>query len=219
MRSYLHRLMGRLLAALVRLTGRWQSPWSRLSLPVPAGAFGPGSHREFAHYFEGESRVRVESIDEIVEWLLTCQYMTDAIQFKQRDLWQHPVTFEQLRCGDCEDFALWAWRKLAEMGVDVEFYVGRVVRDDEPGVDRQHAWVVFRVDGVPFLFEPAADRQRMIRHLSEAMSHYVPYFAVDGRLRTFAFSGYVLDTDRSRKAAQGRQTAQGGPGELGALHR
>ena len=148
--------MRRLLAGLVRLTGRSQSPWKRLSLPVPIGAFGPGSRREFAHYFEGESRVRVESIDEIVEWLLTCQYMTDAIQFKQRDLWQHPVTFEQLRCGDCEDFALWAWRKLADIGIDAEFYVGRVVVDDEPGVDRQHAWVVFRVDGVPFLFEPAA---------------------------------------------------------------
>ena len=216
MRSYLYRLMCRLLAAVVRLTGRSRSPWKRLNLPVPAGAFGPGSHCEFARYFEGESQVRVESIDDVVEWLLSCQYVTDAIQFKERDLWQHPVAFEQLRCGDCEDFALWTWRKLAEMGVDVEFYVGRVVRDDEPGIDRQHAWVVYRVDGVPFLFEPAATRPQMIRRLTEAMSGYVPYFAVDGHLRTYAFSGYVLDTHRNRKA---EQVAQSGPGELGALRR
>jgi len=83
--------MCRLLAAVVRLTGRSRSPWKRLNLPVPAGAFGPGSHCEFARYFEGESQVRVESIDDVVEWLLSCQYVTDAIQFKERDLWQHPV--------------------------------------------------------------------------------------------------------------------------------
>ncbi|MEO8260555.1 MAG: transglutaminase-like cysteine peptidase [Acidobacteriota bacterium] len=201
-------LIHRLWARLVDLTRRSTSPWKRVSLPVPAGAFGPGSHREFAHYFEGESHVRVGSIDEIVEWLLNCRYMTDALQFNQRDLWQHPVSFETLRCGDCEDFALWAWRKLAEMGVEAEFYVGRVVRDDEPEIDRQHAWVVYRVDGVPFLFEPAASRPRMIRRLAEAMSGYVPYFAVDGRLRTFAFNGYAIDASRSRVAtpSRGRQS-------------
>ena len=128
MRSYLRGLLRRLASPLVRLFGRSKSPWKRLSLPVPIGAFGPGSLSEFAQYFEGESHVRVESIDEIVEWLLNCQYMTDAIQFNERDLWQHPISFEQLRCGDCEDFALWAWRKLADLGIDAEFYVGRVVR-------------------------------------------------------------------------------------------
>ena len=130
----------------------------------------------------------------------------------ERDLWQHPVTFEQLRCGDCEDFALWAWRKLADIGIDAEFYVGRVVVDDEPGVDRQHAWVVYRVDGVPFLFEPAANRHWMIRRLTEAMDGYVPHFAVDGRLRTFAFSGYVLDADRGRNVARGRESREGRAG-------
>ena len=215
MRSYLRALFRRLVSWLVRLTGRSRSPWKRLSLPVPIGAFGPGSRREFAHYFEGESGVRVESIDEIVEWLLNCQYMTDAVQFNERDLWQHPVTFEQLRCGDCEDFALWAWRKLADLGIDAEFYVGRVIVGDQPGVDRQHAWVVFRVDGVPFLFEPAASRQLMIRRLAEAMDSYVPHFAVDGRLRTYAFVGYVIDTDRGGDATPGRESPRGGPGELG----
>ena len=213
MRRYLRALFHRLASAFVRLTGRSKSPWKRLNLPVPIGAFGPGSRREFAHYFQGESQVRVESIDEIVDWLLTCQYMTDAIQFHQRDLWQHPVSFEQLRCGDCEDFALWAWRKLADLGIDAEFYVGRVVVDDEPGADRQHAWVVFRVDGVPFLFEPAARKHMMIRQLAETMDVYVPHFAVDSRLRTYAFVGYVLDVERGRNVARGRE--KGGPGELG----
>jgi hypothetical protein len=215
MRSYLRGLLRRLASRLVRLFDRSKSPWKRLSLPVPVGAFGPGSLSEFAQYFEGESSVRVDSIDEIVEWLLNCQYMTDTIQFKERDLWQHPIAFEQLRCGDCEDFALWAWRKLADIGIDAEFYVGRVLVGDQPGVDRQHAWVVYRVNGVPFLFEPAASRQWMIRRLTEAMDGYVPHFAVDARLRTFAFRGYLLDCDRDRDPPGGRESAKGGPGELG----
>jgi hypothetical protein len=75
--------------------------------------------------------------------------------------------FERRRRGDCEDFALWAWRKLAEVGVDAEFCVGRVICDDRPEVDRQHAWVVFRVDEAAYLFEPAARiRSRMIRPLA-----------------------------------------------------
>jgi hypothetical protein len=209
----LHKLFRWLLSWLVRLGWRSKSPWKRLSLPVPIGAFGPGSRREFAHYFEGESGVRVESIDEIVEWLLTCQYMTDATQFNERDLWQHPIAFEQLRCGDCEDFALWAWRKLSDIGIEAEFYVGRVVLGGEPGADRQHAWVVYRVDGVAFLFEPAASRHRMIRRLAEAMDGYVPHFAVDGRLHTFAFSGYVLDCKRGgTDAMRGHGSPKGGPG-------
>ena len=55
-----------------RLIGR-ESAWERLPMPVPATAFGPGSERPFAQYFEGESRVRVGSIAEIAAWLQTCE--------------------------------------------------------------------------------------------------------------------------------------------------
>jgi hypothetical protein len=66
---------------------------------------------------------------------------------------------------------LWGWRKLVELGINAEFYVGRVICDDQPEVDRQHAWVVYRVDGTEFLFEAAArTRSRMIRPLAEAMA-------------------------------------------------
>ena len=39
----------------------------------------------------------------------------------------------------------------------------------------------------------------MIRELADAMHDYVPHFAVDGVLRTFAFGGYVADSDRRRR--------------------
>ena len=159
MAVYSQGLIHRLLTGFVRLAGGlrpFESPWDRVALRVPVAAFGPGSRRHFAHYFEGKSGVRIESIDGIVEWLLTCEYVTDSRLFNEPDRWQHPSSFEELRRGDCEDFALWTWRKLAELEIDAEFYVGRVLLNDEPHVLRQHAWVVFCVDDVEYLFEPAA---------------------------------------------------------------
>jgi transglutaminase-like putative cysteine protease len=179
-----------------RLVGR-ESAWERVTMRVPASAFGPGSQQPFAQYFEGESSVRVGSIDDIVAWLQTCEYVTDLDLFHERDFWQHPRIFERLRRGDCEDFALWAWRKLAEVGIDAEFCVGRVICDDRPEIDRQHAWVVYRVNGTAFLFEPAARMpSRMIRPLADAMGEYVPHFAVNHRFETTAFVGCASDSHR-----------------------
>jgi Bacterial transglutaminase-like cysteine proteinase BTLCP len=189
-------MLARLLGWLDRLrTPRrgGDSPWERVTMEVPTRAFGPGSTREFRHYLEGESLVSTESIDDIVEWLLTCEYVTDVVQFNERDLWQHPRSFEERRRGDCEDFALWAWRKLREIGVDAEFVVGRVVCSREDEDERRHAWVVYRVNGTAFLFEPAArSRERMIQLLDEAMHRYMPHFAVNHQLTTCAFLGCLL---------------------------
>lgn len=168
-------------------------------MDVPASAFGPGSRRHFAHYFEGESGVPVTSIDDIVLWLGTCEYESDIIQFHERDVWQQPCAFEQLKRGDCEDFALWAWRKLTEIGLEAEFYVGRVVCDDETATDRYHAWIVYRAGGELFLFEPAArERRCMIRPLFDVEDDYVPHFAVNARFETCAFVGCILDAHRDK---------------------
>ena len=137
----LRRLLSAFMRFGARLAGR-ESAWEGVPMRVPARLFGPGSEQPFAQYFEGESGVPVESIDDIVAWLQSCEYVTDLEQFNQRDFWQHPRAFEQLRRGDCEDFALWAWRKLAEVGIDAEFCVGRVICASQPEVDRQHAGVV-----------------------------------------------------------------------------
>jgi hypothetical protein len=192
----LRRLLSPFVRLAARLVGR-ESAWERVAMRVPASAFGPGSLQPFAEYFKGESRVRVESIDDMVAWLQTCEYVTDQELFHERDFWQHPGHFETLRRGDCEDFALWTWRKLAELGIDAEFCVGRVICNDRPEIDRQHAWVVCRVNGTAFLFEPAArTRSRMIRPLADAMGEYVPYFAVNHRFETTAFVGCASDSDR-----------------------
>lgn len=198
------RFIRRLFSIVVRFAGRLgppASPWDRIGVSVPALAFGPGSSRPFSYYLEGASDVSLRSIDDIIQWLLACEYSRDADLFHERDVWQHPIEFERRRRGDCEDFALWAWRKLIDLRVEAEFYVGRV-RTDDAGVLRQHAWVVYRIDETEFLFEPAArTRPRMIRDLAEARHEYVPHFAVDHRAITSAFGGYLLDA-RARDEAR-----------------
>ena len=189
----LRRLLSPFLSLAASLVGE-ESTWDRVPMRVPEAAFGPGSRQPFADYFEGASGVTVQSIDDIVAWLQTCEYVSDAEQFHERDVWQHPAAFERLRRGDCEDFALWAWRKLAEVGIDAEFCVGRVVCGDRSPCGQQHAWVIYRVDETAFLFEPAARTpSRMIRPLADAMSDYVPHFAVDHRFGTTAFAGCAFD--------------------------
>jgi Bacterial transglutaminase-like cysteine proteinase BTLCP len=207
----MRQLLRRFLAALTALVDGVDppdSPWDRVAMRVPTTAFGSGSRQQFAHYFDGTSCVPVTSIDDIVTWLLGCEYTTDMDLFNERDRWQHPSAFEQMRRGDCEDFALWAWRKLSEISIDAEFYVGRVCCGGDPDVDRQHAWVVYRFNGTDFLFEPAArSRTLMIRPLVDAMDDYVPHFAVDRRFRTCAFVGCVLDSYRARQIPHDRTPA------------
>jgi hypothetical protein len=73
--------------------------------------------------------------------------------------------------------------------------------------------VIYRADGVDFLFEPAArSRPLMIRDMVDVMDGYIPHFAVDGKLRTSAFAGYLLDSDRGRSARR-----DGAPGESPSL--
>jgi len=192
----LRELLSPFLRLAARLAGG-ESAWERLTIRVPPSVFGPGSQQPFAKYFEGPSSVPVRSIDDIVAWLQTCEYITDVELFHKPDVWQHPGTFETLRRGDCEDFALWAWRKLAEIGIDAELFVGRVICDDGAELNRQHAWIVYRVGGTDFLFEPA-DRtlSRMIRPLADAMGDYVPHFAVNHRFDTAAFVGCAWGSHR-----------------------
>jgi len=202
LRSSIHRVSLYFGRAAARLVGR-ESPWDAITIRVPPGAFGPGSRRPFADYFKGKSSVCVHSLDDIVEWLQGCEYAADSELFHERDVWQHPGAFERGRRGDCEDFALWAWRKLAEIGVDAEFCVGRLIAaGDRPEINRQHAWVVYRLDNIEFLFEPAARiRSSMIRPLADVVGDYVPHFAVNHRFDTRAFAGCL-----NAKAAKSAKT-------------
>ena len=128
-------------------------------------------------------------IDSMKDWLSECEYIADDALFNERDVWQHPVTFERLRRGDCEDFSLWTWRKLVESGFEAEFVAGWVVY---PGDEfKGHTWVLFEDGGHAHVFDPVVnDLSRMVVPLEEVVEWYVPQVSVDGKLKQFVYGGY-----------------------------
>jgi hypothetical protein len=195
-----------LLRPVLRLSLRYvdfEDPWEPTDRPVRFWALGAGSVKRPSWYFEGASSVAVSSIDELCDWLLGCEEVRDPDLFHEADYWQHPSTFEQLRKGDCEDFALWSWRKLIEMGTEARFFTGRRV---EAPTDSWHAWVVYRQDGVDYLLESIArSRDAMVQRLEEVSSRYIPHFSIGKDFQPQAYTGYLLYLKES--GLRGRELA------------
>ena len=163
--------------------------WERYACRVPLHVYGAGSRRCFSWYLDGDVDTGEMDIEEMKLWLDHCQYMADTELFDERDVWQHPITFERLRRGDCEDYALWTWRKLVERGTEAEFCAGWSIH---PGEEYHgHTWVLFREKQKTFLFDPVArDRQAMVQPLDDVSHWYVPQVSVDGQLNQFVYGGY-----------------------------
>lgn len=190
------RFLAKLLWPVQRLLLRLapvSDPWERIDVRPALHQIASGSRYEFEWYFEGESAVPVSNLFELRNWLRGCHYVRDHELFHERDYWQHPRTFEQLRRGDCEDFALWAWRKLVELGYDADLVIG-----SWPGkFHTRHAWVVYRHQGSEYLMEPGNARSAAwVRPLQEVRDQYVPYFGVGRDRRRFTFAGYLLFLQR-----------------------
>jgi len=194
------------LAGMVRLAGRAVAgrvkigdPWREVRVRIPPGAFSSGSVRSFAWYLEGESVVSMASVKDICKWLRKCKYKRDPELFDQSDLWQHPTAFEESRKGDCEDHALWAWRKLIELGIDASLVCGRLFRPKKGTVER-HAWVVFSQDGQDYLLETTRKKKKkMLRPLEEVRDRYRPEFSVDRHLKTHVHAGCLLSLREAKR--------------------
>jgi len=110
-----------------------------------------GIHPTFpmGRYVSHPLAVQCKTLEEVRQFLKTCRPVTDKELFGKLDYWQPPEEFEKLRKGDCDDFALWTWRQLLDMGYDARVVFGRSGRY---GVG--HAWVTFEDAGKTFLIEP-----------------------------------------------------------------
>jgi len=94
-------------------------------------------------------KIECKSLEELRKFFLTCKPVSDMEQFGEKDFWMPPDEFERAKRGDCEDFALYAWRQLMNMGYKTRFAIGTV------GYARTgHAWVTFQKDDKTFLLEP-----------------------------------------------------------------
>ncbi len=183
------RLVTLLFRAAKRLLSRGD-PWEKFEYSVPNAMFGHGSLHDFRWYFGGDSTVTVASADEICDWLIACEYATDSALFHEADYWQHPRTFEELRKGDCEDHALWAWRKLVELGHEAHLMIGTWTPPG--GVAGDHAWVTFERDGTRYILEGVRKRREtMILRLDDVRPHYEPMFSVDQNFARYAYMGYL----------------------------
>lgn len=207
-RRALHQLRLRLLPV--------RDPWERLPYEAPLTLFGEGARHGFDWVFDGESHVAVSSFDDVLDWLADCHYQSDPSLFRESDYWQHPRTFEQLRRGDCEDFALWAWRKMVELDMDADLVVGRRI---PPSTENsRHAWILFRSGPDEYLFEPVCrDRVTAVRHVSVVRTDYIPEIGVTRDRRRFYFAGYAyfLQNRHLGRATSAGERAPVGAAEIG----
>lgn len=118
-------------------------PFSRRKGPHPTFPMG--------RYVSHPLGIRCKTMADIRNFLLGCRYVSDQELFGKRDYWQPPEDFEKKKKGDCEDFALWTWRQLLNMGYDARFVRGSAGRYGDG-----HAWVEYFQDGKCFLLEPLA---------------------------------------------------------------
>jgi hypothetical protein len=109
--------------------------------------------RPMGSFISQPLRLVCRDLDEIRAFLSTCRYVSDQEQFGVKDHWMAPQDFEQSRRGDCDDFALWTWRQLLELGYNARFVVGQAGR-----YGAGHAWVTFRNREKTFLVEPLLAR-------------------------------------------------------------
>ncbi len=171
-------------------------PWKRTKAIVPKNFFGAGAKKDFSWYFEGESKVKVEDVVEACKWLADCKYVSDKELFMEDDFWQHPITFENIRQGDCDDHALWIWRKLNELGYICELVVGKFtlqeeehrknLRDNITG----HAWVIYKnkLRDEWYLIETTEKNPNKMLLTAEGSSKlYIPEYSIDGQFNTYKF--------------------------------
>jgi hypothetical protein len=182
------RLTGERMARLDRADLARGDPWVRLPLAPPFGAYGPGAQDEFPTYLEGPSRVSAPSPAAVASWLLSCRYAADEHLLDAHDHWLHPSTFELVRAGDCEDFALWGWRKLVEASIDATFVVGMSAAAN--GTPVRHAWVTFRDGSDEFVLDGVQrSLELIVRPRAILGEAYVPQVGADREGRRVAFAG------------------------------
>jgi hypothetical protein len=108
-----------------------------------------------------------------MKWLHSCEYVSDTRAAGTTEHWMTPREFELVQRGDCEDHALWAWRKCVDLLIPARFAWG--LYRDSP-----HAWVQVhgRIRTVLETTAKGRDRSGIITHPSH-VARYATAVSVD----------------------------------------
>lgn len=145
--------------------------------------------RPMGSFISQPLKVVCRDLDEIRAFLSTCRYVSDWEQFGVKDHWMPPEEFEQIRRGDCDDFAIWTWRQLLGLGYSARLVVGSAGR-----YGGGHAWVSFRVVDRVFIVEALAARRPTFPRLDTL--RYRPMVSVEvteTHVKFFEHARRVLD--------------------------
>lgn len=77
---------------------------------------GPSAHispRSLSHPLS----IHCHSVEDVRQFLKTCKVVSDKEQFGRDDYWQPPERFEQIKKGDCDDFAFWDLAAVHGIGI------------------------------------------------------------------------------------------------------
>ena len=143
--------------------------------------FRPSRHRHkifhptfpMGLFVKSELNKECHSIKEIRDFLRECRYVSDEDQFGCKDYWMPPDEFEEKKKGDCEDFALWTWRQLMDLGYSCRFVVGYAGKYGEG-----HAWLTAEKGNKRYIIEPlASEIAKKLPRLS--FVRYIPEVSVE----------------------------------------
>ncbi len=156
-----------------------------------SGYITRGAYQGFKVHLKDRTEVSVSSVADIIDWLFGCGYRRDFV-----DEWQRPSQFEKTRLGDDEDYALWAWVKLIELGYDAELHLGH-----GPYSKTRYRRVISNV-WVSFTDETGAhkiilllvtpDRGPLIVY-EDYTTDYRPWFAIDAEGRKYRYGLPITD--------------------------
>jgi hypothetical protein len=117
---------------------RSYKPHLKKGLPPPSFPFG--------RYVARPLQINCVSLQELRTFLTGCKQASDKETFGKSDYWLPPDEFEKTRQGDCDEFALWTWRQLMQMGYKSRFVAGLFGR-----YRAGHAWVTFEYQGKAYI--------------------------------------------------------------------
>ncbi len=172
-------------------------PWSSIAVSFSPNLMGYRCVKDINIYLDGKSKVSVDTLEAIQDWLKDCHYKARVDADELSLEWQHPLEFENTRGGHCVDYALWCWRKLNEIGMEAQLMLGERLRDGEY---RQHGWIVYEKQGKEYLFEPLpVSRNNMVENFHIVRSNYIPWLSITSELNCLLFAGYISALNRGVK--------------------